>query len=154
MDQVYRVRMTGLIDNSSVYKVRDVRFWEREFDPRKSIEVIEELLAEPDPPVNLSVSTSATDMHPGGTLDYTVILANRTDQAQAFFGFVEEIQPDGERVPLHGPFPLVLKPSAQADVKLSETFSRFELPGSYTLVIKIGGKDGVWEAERIDFKVH
>ncbi len=171
--EIYRVRAIGLHDpypnQYAVYRVPHpeapypqdyvidkqgrVRFWEREFDIKKCLEVIDELAAY-EPPVTAAIESGTTSVSPGDPLGYVVTLVNTTDQFLNFEVSIVAVLSDATRVTMRGPLSVDLDAGETMTVPLSETIPLGWPLGSTSLKVVAGPpQDDPWYVDRIGFQI-
>jgi len=104
--------------------------------------------------VTVDVVPDATQVYPGGTLGYTVTLANTTAQSRSFFGSITAVMPDAARIRVRGPLPVTLGAGAVRTVHLSEFVPGATPLGKYSLKVSVGTTaENVWDVGGFGFEV-
>jgi hypothetical protein len=104
------------------------------------------------PTVSIAMEPDTNQVPPGGTLGYTVVLTNNTDQMQTFRAGSILYLPDGSKKVYIYPKPVSLRPGEVRTVHPSLTAP--DIVGEYRYVIQIGTSPrDIWDVESFRFYV-
>lgn len=90
---------------------------------------------------DVAIAPDTTVVPRGGTLRFTVSLANNTDELQSFYGMTEVFLPNGQPYagnPLLGPVPVTLQPLEVRSLHFSHTVPAGAPLGTYRYRVRIG----------------
>ncbi len=171
--EIYRVRAVGLVDaypnQYGVYRVPNpeapypqdwiidkqglIQYWEKEFDLKKCLDVIDELSAY-TPPVTASIVPDTTSVGPGEPLGYSVTLVNHADETQSFFASIVAVLSDSVRETVRGPLTVDLDADGSITVPLVDTIPTGWPLGSTSFKIVVGPiPDDPWYVDGFGFQI-
>jgi len=171
--EIYRVRAIGLADpypnQYGIYRVPHpeapypqdtivdkqgrIRYWEKEFDLKKCLEIMDEAAAH-TPPVTAAIVPDTTSVSPGQPLGYSVTLVNHTAEAQSFDASIVAVLSDSIRVVMRGPIPVDLGAGGTITVPLTDTIPTGWPLGSTSFKVVVGPTvEDPWYVDGFGFQI-